>query len=98
LSVNFGRNGFTNRLQDFFDLFDLPRSFDVDVKVLANKFKALQRLFHPDLFANRPDKEKGLSETWFALFPRRINSGAVADAGLPDFSWYNIPKLEECTK
>jgi molecular chaperone HscB len=49
---------------DYFDLFDLPRYYNVDVKVLANKFKALQRLFHPDLFANRTDKEKSLSETW----------------------------------
>jgi molecular chaperone HscB len=49
---------------DYFDLFDLPRSYNVDVKILANKFKALQRLFHPDLFANRTDKEKSLSETW----------------------------------
>jgi len=46
-------------------MFDIQRSYIIDVKVLANKFKALQRLFHPDLFANRTEKEKMLSETWY---------------------------------
>ena len=49
---------------DYFDMFDMPRSYEMDVKLLAQKFKALQRLFHPDLFVKRADKEKALSETW----------------------------------
>ena len=50
---------------DYFDLYDFERSYEVDPKLLANKFKALQRLFHPDVFANRSEKEKMLSENWY---------------------------------
>ncbi len=45
----------------FFDLFGLPVSFDVDTETLATRYRELQRIAHPDRFANAPDAERRLS-------------------------------------
>jgi len=36
---------------DFFQVFQLDQTYDIDNKVLSQRFKALQRMFHPDIFA-----------------------------------------------
>ena len=46
---------------DFFVLFDLPVSFDVDLGVLAERYREAQRAVHPDKFANAPEAERRLS-------------------------------------
>ncbi len=33
---------------NFFALFDLPESFDIDLSLLAHRYRALQREHHPD--------------------------------------------------
>ena len=43
---------------NYFELFDLPVSFLVDKNVLAKKYFALQKKYHPDFFANDSDEEK----------------------------------------
>ncbi len=43
---------------NYFTLFDLPESFDIDTAVLADKFQALQRQYHPDKFATSPEAER----------------------------------------
>ena len=45
----------------FFALFDLPVSFDVDHKLLTERYRTLQRTVHPDRFANAADSERRLS-------------------------------------
>lgn len=37
--------------QNYFQLFDIPESFSVDVEGLAEKYRQLQREAHPDRFA-----------------------------------------------
>ena len=47
--------------QNYFELFSLGISFDVDLSKLSENFRQLQQAVHPDRFANSSDKEKRLS-------------------------------------
>ena len=46
---------------NFFALFGLPVSFDVDLDELAARYHDMQRAVHPDKFANAPESERRLS-------------------------------------
>ncbi len=39
---------------DYFQLFDLPRSLELDAMALQSRYRELQRQFHPDRFAAEP--------------------------------------------
>jgi molecular chaperone HscB len=47
--------------KNYFDLFDLPATFDLDVADLAARYRELQRRFHPDRFASASEPERRLS-------------------------------------
>jgi len=47
--------------QNYFELFSLGISFDVDLSKLSENFRQLQQAVHPDRFANSSDQEKRLS-------------------------------------
>jgi molecular chaperone HscB len=53
--------------RNYFDLFGLPVSFDVDNAVLTERYRDLQRSVHPDKFANATDRERRLSVQQAAL-------------------------------
>ena len=46
---------------NFFELFDLPVSYDVDLTKIQQQYMELQKQVHPDKFANGSDQEKRLS-------------------------------------
>ena len=46
---------------NFFELFDLPVSCDVDLTKVQQWYMQLQKKVHPDKFANASDREKSLS-------------------------------------
>lgn len=46
---------------NFFELFDLPVSYDVDLNQIQQQYMELQKQVHPDKFANSSDQEKRLS-------------------------------------
>ncbi|HEC19741.1 MAG TPA: Fe-S protein assembly co-chaperone HscB [Gammaproteobacteria bacterium] len=46
---------------NFFALFDLPVSFDIDQQALAARYREAQRAAHPDKFANAAEAERRLS-------------------------------------
>lgn len=47
--------------RDFFSLFGLPRTFDLDPTLLSSRYRDMQRRFHPDRFTSAPDHERRLS-------------------------------------
>ncbi|MDQ7075050.1 MAG: co-chaperone HscB [Gammaproteobacteria bacterium] len=47
--------------KDYFELFSLPVSFDLDQGMLAARFQELQRLLHPDRFASASEQERRFS-------------------------------------
>jgi len=46
---------------NFFELFELPVSYQVDLNQVQKKYMDLQKQVHPDKFANASDAEKRLS-------------------------------------
>jgi molecular chaperone HscB len=46
---------------NFFELFDLPVSYDVNLNAVQQQYMVLQKQVHPDRFANGSDLEKRLS-------------------------------------
>ncbi|MDH3310287.1 MAG: co-chaperone HscB [Gammaproteobacteria bacterium] len=53
--------------KNYFELFGLPVSFDVDADDLTLRYRELQRHVHPDKFANASDQERRLSLQMTAL-------------------------------
>ena len=47
--------------QDYFSLFDLPVSFQIDAAELERRYRELQRALHPDRYAHAGDQERRLS-------------------------------------
>ena len=48
----------TESPMDYFTLFGLPQSFEIDAAQLTARFQELQRQFHPDRFASQPERER----------------------------------------
>ncbi|MGV6806706.1 MAG: Fe-S protein assembly co-chaperone HscB [bacterium] len=47
---------------DYFDIFDVPRSFSVDIDTLSENYRQLQKQFHPDRFAAQSAQQKRIAE------------------------------------
>jgi molecular chaperone HscB len=47
--------------QNFFTLFELPESYDINLSLLTERYHALQKTTHPDRFANAGDQEQRLA-------------------------------------
>lgn len=46
---------------NFFELFEIPVAYDVDLSKIQQHYMVLQKQVHPDRFANSTDREKRLS-------------------------------------
>ena len=53
--------------RNYFELFGIPVSFEIDNAVLTERYRDLQRSVHPDKFANATDRERRLSVQQAAL-------------------------------
>lgn len=51
-------------IQDYFGLFGLPPSFNVDTATLERTYRDLQSAVHPDRYAHTPETERRLSMQW----------------------------------
>ncbi len=47
--------------QNYFELFSQPVSFHIDAELLAQRYRELQRVAHPDRFANASDRDRRLA-------------------------------------
>lgn len=47
--------------KNYFELFGMPVDFVVDTAELASRYRELQRVVHPDRYANATDQERRLS-------------------------------------
>ncbi len=46
---------------DYFELFDIPVSYDVDLDTVQQRYRELQKAVHPDKFANASSQERRIS-------------------------------------
>ncbi len=53
--------------KNYFEIFDLPVDYAVDMKLLDDRFLDLQKQVHPDRFAAGTDHEKRLAMQWATL-------------------------------
>ena len=53
--------------RNFFELFDIPVSFTIDLASLAERYRSLQHIAHPDKFASASDQQRRLSVQQSAL-------------------------------
>lgn len=53
--------------QNYFEIFEIPVSFEVDQDTLSLRYRDRQRAVHPDRFANASDQQKRLSVQHAAL-------------------------------
>jgi molecular chaperone HscB len=61
----------TDLTRNFFELFDLPVGFEIDLNELAARYRSLQSTVHPDKYASAGDLERRLAVQQSA----RINEG-----------------------
>ncbi len=54
-------------MQDFFNLFNLPVQFDLDMAVLDDAYRHVQRLVHPDRFVTASEAEKRAAVQYASL-------------------------------
>lgn len=52
--------------QTYFEIFGLKPTFDVDRAALADRYRELQREFHPDKYASKSDREQLLAMQYAA--------------------------------
>jgi molecular chaperone HscB len=55
------------KTNNYFELFGLPESYDLDLTELSKRYRKLQNAIHPDKFANGSDLERRLSVQQSAL-------------------------------
>jgi len=53
--------------QNYFELFALPVSFQLDGGQLAERYRELQKVLHPDRFAHLSERERRMSEQYTAF-------------------------------
>jgi len=59
---------------NFFEIFGLSQEFPVDAAKLAERYRDLQREFHPDRFAHKPEAERNLSVRWAATINQAFDT------------------------
>ncbi|MCV6606505.1 MAG: Fe-S protein assembly co-chaperone HscB [Porticoccaceae bacterium] len=59
---------------NFFDIFGVPKTFAVDDRLLAERYRELQQQFHPDRFADKPERERNRAVQWSATINQAFDT------------------------
>ena len=54
-------------MQNYFEFFNLPEQFAIDLQGLDQAYKKIQRLVHPDRFVTATEAEKRTAMQWAAM-------------------------------
>jgi molecular chaperone HscB len=60
--------------QNYFELFEIPVSYDVDIKQLQHRYRDLQKAVHPDRYANASSQERRLSMQQTSLINQALHT------------------------
>lgn len=60
--------------QNYFELFGLPQSFDVDMPALASAYRQLQHKMHPDRYAAATERDRRLAVQYSSLINEAYES------------------------
>jgi molecular chaperone HscB len=60
--------------RNYFELFGLPASFELDTALLSKRYLELQRTVHPDKYANATDRERRMSVQQAAIINEAFNT------------------------
>ena len=52
---------------NYFEMFGLPVNYQVDLSLLADRYRSMQRKFHPDRYASKPAQEQRLAVQYAAV-------------------------------
>ena len=52
--------------KNYFEIFDVAKTYDVDQKDLLKRYLGLQRKFHPDRYIASSEAEKRINMQWVA--------------------------------
>jgi molecular chaperone HscB len=61
-------------IDNFFSLFNLPISFDVDMQLLTARYQVLQKTTHPDKYATSSERERRLAAQSTAQINEAFNT------------------------
>jgi molecular chaperone HscB len=87
--------------KNYFDLFGLPISYIIDGNSLSERYRDLQRVIHPDRFANASEQERRLSVQSAALINEAFETlkDPIARAGyLLSLHGVEMDSLNESTQ
>ena len=59
---------------NFFELFDVPVAYQVDLDLVQQRYRDLQKIVHPDKFVNASDQEKRISMQQTSRINEAFNS------------------------
>ncbi|WIO75242.1 Fe-S protein assembly co-chaperone HscB [Porticoccaceae bacterium LTM1] len=62
---------FTN---NYFEIFGIPETFSPDLAALSDRYRELQKEFHPDRFAGKAERDRLLAVQWAATINQAFDT------------------------
>lgn len=59
---------------NFFEIFGLTESYSVDLGALSYRYRELQKEFHPDRYAAKPEHERNMAVQWAATINQAFDA------------------------
>lgn len=59
---------------NYFELFEIPASYDIDLGLVQHRYRDLQKLVHPDKYANASSQERRISMQQTSLINQALHT------------------------